>query len=546
MRPTRERILFFALLPALLLALVVVGTFTLRSTLQSDSLRKQSVLEATVALATEKANRLDRLLVDQDNVVVAIADPARLEELEQRWLPTARRETPTIRAIFMLDEAGNVVASASRSAAAWAEDDGFRRLLAQRLRRDMDLTAVPEGQLRHLHGEYEGRGVLVSFWQKRDVDGHLYLVVAWHDIGRIVTDTLPRLYGERDDGKVEGSSKGSDRASRVNIVDEEGRLVFGPKLKTGDYTVGVRFPTTLYNWRLQVSQAAADELAASLRARRLIEVGLVSLSSLVIFAGVVTILVASARERRMSAMKSEFVANVSHELKTPLALIRMFADNLVSGRVGSEAKRREYLEVILRESERLGALIENVLDFAQVERGKFAFFFEEGDVGALTKAIVDGAALRAQERGIDLVFTKEGNTRAAAVDPRALEMAIGNLVDNAMKYGIPREIGEGIPDSQQARPGIVVRVVARGDKVRVEVRDRGPGVASSDQRRIFERFVRAVKNDGETAGIRGSGIGLALVTQIARAHRGAVWVERNCEDGLEKGACFVLELPKSS
>ena len=115
---------------------------------------------------------------------------------------------------------------------------------------------------------------------------------------------------------------------------------------------------------------------------------MVVLSCGVIVLGVAVILLAAERERRMSAMKSDFVGNVSHELKTPLALVRMFAEMLQTGRVSSDAKRQEYLDIIVSESERLSALIENVLDFARVERGREAYDFAEGDVGdAVAKAV---------------------------------------------------------------------------------------------------------------------------------------------------------------
>src|SRR3954452_22392238 len=117
----RGRSKVLLVLPAVVVAAFVLAWFTFRTTLQIDKLRQQSVLEATLALATEKANRLDRQIIDQDNVVVAVADPAKLEELSERWLPTARRETPTVRAILVLDESRTVVAFASRASGAFAE-----------------------------------------------------------------------------------------------------------------------------------------------------------------------------------------------------------------------------------------------------------------------------------------------------------------------------------------------------------------------------------------------------------------------------------------
>src|SRR3954471_7033169 len=153
----RERLKQLVLLPLVVVAVGILAYFTFRTTLQVDNLRQQSVLEATLALATEKANRLDRQIIDQDNVVVAVADPGRFDEISQRWLPTARRETPSVRAIVVLDDDRTVLAFASRASGAFAEEEGFRRLLTERMLGDMDLGSAPIDQLRHLHREYSAQ-----------------------------------------------------------------------------------------------------------------------------------------------------------------------------------------------------------------------------------------------------------------------------------------------------------------------------------------------------------------------------------------------------
>ncbi len=527
----RDRSKILLVLPAVVVAAFVLAWFTFRTTLQIDKLRQQSVLEATLALATEKANRLDRQIVDQDNVVMAVADPAHVDVLNARWLPTAQRETPSVRAILVLDDTRTVVAFASRATGAFADEETFRRLLTDRMVGDMELASQPPDELRHLHREYAQQSYLLSYWQ-RVHEGRRYIVVAWHDIGRIVREALPANMGQI-------AEKGGGAASRVNVVDEEGRIVYGPPLRTGEFTVGVRFPTTLYGWRVQVSPLASEELADRVENRRLLEMTMVSLSCIVIVLGAIAIVLVAEKERRVSALKSEFVANVSHELKTPLALVRMFAEMLQTGRVGSDAKRQEYLDIIVRESERLSALIENVLDFARLERGRDSYELTEGDVGDAVTRAVNVYRYRAEREGVRLELEVAPDLPRAHIDERAIQLAVINLVDNALKYA---------PGGEK----IVVRARALAEEaaVRVDIIDRGPGVPAEDRLRIFDRFVRLAKQEDRSIEsgkppVRGSGIGLALVKHIAESHGGRAWVEANAADGPEggRGSTFSFTVP---
>ena len=533
----RDRLKQFVLLPLVVAAVGILAYFTFRTTLQIDTLRQQSVLEATLGLATEKASRVDRQIIDQDNVVMAVADPARIEVLAERWLPTAQRETPSVRAILVLDESRTVLAFASRATGALAEEEGFRRLLVDRMLGDMELGAQAPDELRHLHREYAQQSYLLSYWQ-RIHEGRRYVVVAWHDIGRIVRETLPMLYAEPSTPgtPVPPVPPRSSAASRVNVVDEEGRIIYGPPLRSGEFTVGVRFPTTLYNWRVQVSPLASEELASRVENRRLLEITMVSLSCIVIIVGAIAIVLVAEKERRISALKSEFVANVSHELKTPLALVRMFAEMLQSGRVSTEAKKKEYLDIIVRESERLSALIENVLDFARLERGRGSYEFLEGDIGDAVTRAANVYRYRAEREGVKLVLEVEPSLPRARIDERAIQLAVINLVDNALKYAPGGET-------------ITIRACAHEGGVRVEVRDQGPGVAPEDRQRIFERFVRLSSSRSPQSPVRGSGIGLALVKHIAESHGGRAWVESEIGPGSAPaerpgpGSTFTFTIP---
>jgi two-component system phosphate regulon sensor histidine kinase PhoR len=496
-RTRQERIFTFLLLPAIAVGVLVLTGVSFRTTFQQERLRQQSVVEATLSLANEKAARLDQLIVDQDTVVASEADLGNLSNLGRAWLPVAARQTPTVRAVLVLDLSSpfhEVVGFASRRPG--AEDESFRRLLVNRIFRDLEIGPALDEQLRHLHRTYDGQSYLISYWQRTHADRR-YLIVGWHDVPRIVHDVLPALYQARDP------------QSRMNVADEKGGIIFGPPLVTGgELTVGRPFQTTLYKWRVNVSLLSAEELAASAARRRVLEMALSGLAGLVVVAGMAVVMVAAWRERKLSALKSDFVANVSHELKTPLSLVRMFAELLQSGRVENNEKRIQYLQIILSESERLSALIENVLDFAKVERGQSGYDFSDCVLGDVVARAVEACRIRADREHVALHLDVEAGLPMVRADQRAIEIAVINLVDNGLKYA--KDGGK-----------IDVAVRRKGKALEVSVGDHGAGIAPEDRKRIFERFVRG----RGTKQVRGSGIGLALVKHIALAHGGDAWVE---------------------
>ena len=517
-RGLRERLLYFALVPAIMLAVLGLGGVALRTTLQIEKSRQQTVFDATLTLADERVDRLDKAIIAQDNVVAAHVDLDKLDSIARRWIPTAARETPTVRAILVLDmdhDEHDVLAFASRaSAPGGPEDDSFRRLFLTRLFPQLNLVGNVE-ELRHLYSVIDHQSVLVSYWQRWYL-GRRYLVVAWHDVPRLVHDVLPRLYRDIDRGN-----------SRMNVIDEEGRIVFGPPIKGGGFTVGRPFPTTLYNWRLQVGLTSAEELGQKVERQRLLEITMVAFAVIVAIAGVAIVVIAAVKERRLAALKSDFVANVSHELKTPLALVRMFGEMLLTGRVPSEDKKKQYLQIIVSESERLTALIENVLDFAKVERGKAAYEFAPGQVEEVVARAVEVFRYRAEREGMEVGLRMEDDLPSTSIDGRAIELAVINLLDNAFKY---------------AKDGGRIDVdVARAARfVRVTVSDRGPGIDPEDRARIFERFVRG-RTSSETS-VRGSGIGLSLVQHIAESHGGTIQVKSPISEEV-RGCAFELSIP---
>lgn len=507
----RERLLTFFLVPGVIAAVLVLAGVMFRSSFQLEQLRERSVVEATLLLANEKADRLDKRIVEQDNAVASLVDLEELEGFGQEWLDVAPFQTPTVRSVLVMDlssPAREVLAYASR--APGPEDDDFRRLLVHRIFAELKLGGPTPDELRHLHTTYGDASYLISHWQQQR-SGRRLLLIAWHDVPRIVHELFPQLYVH------------DEQASRVNVVDGEGRIVYGPPLRRSGLTLGREFATTLYKWRLNVSMVGSEELAAAVQRRRVLEMVLVGLSGLVVIAGIIVITLAAARERKLANLKSEFVANVSHELKTPLALVRMFGELLQSGRVGEPEKQRQYLQIIVSESERLTALIENVLDFARVERGRAAYRFQEASLVDVVQRAAEACRVRAERQQVALEVEAPDEVPLAWIDERAIEAGVINLVDNALKYAANS-------------PVVRLQVRRRGDYLHVAVIDQGPGVAEEERKRIFGRFERGAQATRGT--VRGSGIGLALVSHIAEAHGGEAWVE-TAPGG---GCCFLFSV----
>lgn len=511
----RARLLYFVLFPAIVIAVLVLGGLSLRTALQIEKARQQTVLDTTATLANERVELLDNQIIGQDNVVVAHTDVSDLMSLGRRWLATAARETPSVRSILIIDassEAREVLAYASKRPG--REDDVFRRLLLSRLLNAMNLGGNIE-ELRHLHEPIDDVQYLLSYWQ-RQVGGRRYLMVVWHDVDRIMKDIMPQLYREPDRGNA-----------RMNVIDERGRIVFGPPIKVGEFTIGKRFPTTLYNWQLQLAIPSAEELSQQAVRKRLLELSMVVVAGIVAVAGLFILIRASIQERRLALTKSEFVANVSHELKTPLASIRMFGELLYLGKVKDEAKRKQYHQIIVGEAERLTALIENVLDFARVERGKAVYEFVEASVGDAVLRAIEIYRYRAESEAMKIEVNVEPELPPALIDVRAIELAVMNLIDNALKYA-------------KAGGEIGIDAYTFGDAVAVRVRDKGPGIPEVERKHVFERFFRG--EEARLSHVRGSGIGLSLVDHIARSHGGSVDIESPAwPDG--RGTAFILLIP---
>lgn len=228
---------------------------------------------------------------------------------------------------------------------------------------------------------------------------------------------------------------------------------------------------------------------------------------------------------RLSAMRKDFVANVSHELKTPLAAIRGYAETLVDGALDDRVTALRFSERILEQCHRLGDLLEDLLTLSRLEGTEPFRTLEPVDLREVVAETVELVAAHAASKPVELAF-EPGPALVVEGDPDGLLRLAANLLENAIKYN---------------RPGgrVTVRLARRGEQAELEVADTGIGIPASHLARIFERFYRVDKGRAREEG--GTGLGLAIVKHVAQAHRGRVEVDS--EPGV--GTTFRVLLPVS-
>jgi len=277
-------------------------------------------------------------------------------------------------------------------------------------------------------------------------------------------------------------------------------------------------------WELQLALDASDPFAAA--ANRKIGVYLwTGVLAIMIVAALATLVAGILlRQVRLTRLKNDFVATVSHELKTPLASMRVLVDTLLEGRIRDGQQADEYLRLIARENERLSRLIDNFLSFSRMERNKRTFDFENVAPEDIVGAAVEAVRERFESGGCALETEVAPDLPEVVADRDAMTTVLLNLMDNAYKYS---------PESKQ----VTVRVYAEADRVCFAVADKGIGLSRRESRKILERFYQVDRSLSRNTG--GCGLGLSIVKFIVDAHQGSIDIQS--QPG--KGSTFVVGIP---
>lgn len=317
--------------------------------------------------------------------------------------------------------------------------------------------------------------------------------------------------------------------SVADIAEPFAGATFSLSPPGGDREAFLSLPASDYlpGWKLEVRMLGADPFAAAAARQNAAYLWTGLLGIAVIAAGAAGVARYLSRQMKLARLKNDFVATVSHELKTPLASMRVLVDTQLEGRCTDRQQAGEYLHLIAKENERLSRLIDNFLTFSRMERNKRAFEFSPLDVGELAGEAVDSVAGKFDAPGVRLEVDVPENLPEITGDRDALVTVILNLLDNAHKYSGPDK-------------RIALRARAGGGEVHLAVSDNGIGLSRRAARKVFDRFYQVDQSLSRAAG--GCGLGLSIVKFIVDAHGGDIDVE----SAPGKGSTFTVRLPKAS
>jgi signal transduction histidine kinase len=482
--------------------LAVLGYLSLRQWRVSAELLLREQARDVAAMAAEKVE-MTVLKSEEEclsSLQLALSDPAFRPDAIDAW----RTKTPLFDRVFLFDRQGQLLYPRERTA---ADAPIFTGLLAE-----ISPGFWDRGGRRHI---VVGEQVVLAAVLQSAARGPVLAALGRNEA------VLKRDVFER-------TLRGMEGKSALAVLDGAGHPVYLSRpIEQRQNVATAGFGEALPAWRIALYEPETLAPRSAVRRQSTIFMAAFALLLLVIALGLGATYRVVRHESEMARLKSDFVANVSHDLKTPLSLIRMFAETLEMNRAPDEATRREYYAVITRESERLTRLIDNVLDFSRIEDGRQRYDIAPTAVEPIVQEVVEAFRYSLAQQGFKVDVDIEPELPELPLDAEAIKQALANLVDNAIKYSGDRR-----------RLKVSARVVDQ--EVRIDVADEGIGVPPGEARRIFEKFYRVGRS--ETQGRRGSGLGLALVKHIVEAHGGRV----SLDSRVGEGSRFSLRFPLAS
>lgn len=284
-----------------------------------------------------------------------------------------------------------------------------------------------------------------------------------------------------------------------------------------------RFPNMLEDWNIKMRYFETPEVAAS-KASFIRNISLLAVAVFLLLGSLVFMYVAAQRERELSMRQASFLANVTHELKTPLAVMQAAGENLADGRVTTPERLESYGQHIYNESLRLRSMIEKLLDVAKNEAGQLILKPASLRLDELVRQYIAEQESYLLQKGATINLKVDDNIPLVKIDQNSFETILGNLIENAVKYS---------PDEKY----LGVKVYSDNKRVFVEVEDHGSGIPSASQKLIFDKFYRV--EDSLTARTKGHGLGLSIVKNLTERNGGKI----NLKSTYGEGSTFTVSFP---
>lgn len=332
-------------------------------------------------------------------------------------------------------------------------------------------------------------------------------------------ERLARLFGS-------AFSEQGDADVYLQVFDAEGQMVCSTGTHACEALLSLPAGNAFPGWTVSLCPASDGFLDVAAKRQAMLYIWTGSLVILLFFTAGSAVAVMVARQVRLNRLKNDFIATVSHELKTPLASMRVLMDTLFEGHYKISPPVMEYLGMMSQDNLRLARMIDNFLSFSRMERNKQAFDFGAEAVKPMVNEAVEALRTKLQSEGCTFRLYLPAELPAVKADHDALVMVLINLLENAYKYSnAPREISLAVSSEES----IVV----------FAVRDNGIGMSTRSTRRIFEKFYQVDQH--LTRKVDGCGLGLSIVKFIVDAHRGTIEVESR----LNEGSTFTVRIPRA-
>jgi signal transduction histidine kinase len=310
----------------------------------------------------------------------------------------------------------------------------------------------------------------------------------------------------------------------VVITDLNGGILLGEAHQKKDpISVTSEFDDYFPPWKIQISRVSSNNERGIHLFKSYYFWSILTLLMILIF-GTSLLIRTISREREIIAIKSDFIASVSHELKTPLTSIKALTERLIAGKVKSPEKMHEYFTIIEQDANKLTQLVKNTLDFSKIEEGKKEYLFESTDITSWLNRTIDEFNNDHIPERIEIRKNFDPEIPSISIDRDAISQCLNNLLDNAIKFS---------PDSRF----VEVYLKKDSDFVIIEVKDWGIGIPKENLHRIFDKFFQGPPSTQQS--VKGTGLGLALVKHAIEAHNGRIEVQSSPG----QGSTFTIFVP---